>query len=89
MLHSLGFVSKPWIVFFLNKGMSAGKARIQWQGKCSDCEGITGRRGLCPASGNKRGGLALHKEFPCQVFLKKKTIINTDSGDKSWWVLHE
>lgn len=76
--------------FFKNKGMSAEKTRIQWQEKCSDCEGITGRKGLCSVSGDKKGSLSCIiqgvKKYTSGV-LEGKTIMNTYNGDKSWVVL--
>ena len=65
----------PLDILFKNKGMSAEKTRIQWQEKCSDCRGITGRKGLCPVSWDRRGGLLCVIQGvrnACQLFLKEK-----------------
>ena len=58
----------PLDILFKNKGMSAEKTRIQWQEKCSDCRGITGRKVFAQCQGT--GGEAfyvLYKESGTHV----------------------
>ena len=70
-----GHMFTPVDIFLKNKGVSAEKTRIRWQEKCSDCEGITGRKGLCSVSGDKKGSLSCiiqGVKNTRQVFLKEK-----------------